>query len=64
MVWARRMWMRLQGLFRGRENRRRLDDEVEFHLEQQIRENLAAEMTKEEARRRALRAFGNPSVYF
>jgi predicted permease len=62
MVWARRMWMRLQGLFRGRENRRRLDDEVEFHLEQQIRENLAAEMTKEEARRRALRAFGNPTL--
>ena len=59
---ARRLWMRLQALFGGRGNSRRLNDEIGFHLEQQIAENIAAGMSKEEARRAALRAFGNPDV--
>jgi predicted permease len=62
MNWTRRLWTRLQALFRGRENSWRLDDEIQFHLEQQIAENLAAGMSKEEARRAALRAFGNPTL--
>jgi predicted permease len=62
MNWTRRLWTRLQALFQGRENSRRLDDEVQFHLEQQIAENLAAGMSKEEARRAALRVFGNPTL--
>jgi len=62
MNWTRRAGTRLQALFRGRENTRRLDDEIQFHLEQQIAENLAAGMSKEEARRAALRAFGNPTL--
>jgi len=62
MNWTRRAWTRLQALFQGRENARRLDDEIQFHLEQQMAENLAAGMSKEEARRTALRAFGNPTL--
>ena len=59
---GRRVWMRVVSLLRGRENARRLNDEIAFHLEQQIAENAAAGMSKEEARRAALRTFGNPDV--
>ena len=37
---------------------KRLDAELQFHLEQQIAENIAAGMTPEEARRRAQIAIG------
>jgi predicted permease len=40
----------------------RLDDELGFHLEQQIAENIAAGMSAEEARYAALRSFGNPAL--
>ena len=60
MRWVEKLRMRLQMLFgRGREGRR-LNAELEFHLEQQIAENVAAGMSAEEARRAALRSFGNP----
>ena len=62
MMWTRRAWIRLQALFGGRGNSQRLSDEIGFHLEQQIAENLAAGMSKEEARRAALKAFGNPTL--
>ena len=39
-----------------------LDAELRFHLENQIAENRAAGMSAEEARRAALRAFGNPAL--
>lgn len=35
MVWARRFWLRLQTLFRRERAGQRLDDKVQFHLEQQ-----------------------------
>lgn len=62
MEWARRMSMRVLSLLRGRENTRRLNEEIAFHLEQQIAENKAAGMGKEEARKAALRTFGNPDA--
>jgi len=40
----------------------RLDQEFQFHLEQQIAENLAAGMEPAEARSAALRLFGNPTL--
>jgi predicted permease len=40
----------------------RLDDELQFHLEQQIAENVAAGMSEDAARYAALRLFGNPAV--
>lgn len=61
MVWARRFWFRLQTLFRRNRKAQRLDDEIQFHLEQQIAENIAAGMSPQEARYAAMRAFGNPT---
>lgn len=61
MVWTRRMWLRLQTLFRRGRSAQRLNDEIQFHLDQQIAENLAAGMSREEARYSAMRAFGNPT---
>ncbi|HTZ59565.1 MAG TPA: ABC transporter permease [Acidobacteriaceae bacterium] len=49
-------------LFRRKAETARLSDELQFHLDQQIKENLARGMSAEEARYAALRAFGNPSV--
>src|SRR5881396_4006228 len=62
MVWARRFWLRLQTLFRREGVSQRLDDEVQFHLEQQVAENISAGMSREEARYAAMRSFGNPTV--
>src|SRR5580658_5079857 len=62
MIWARRLWLRWQTLFRRPGLAKRLDDEIQFHLEQQIAENIAAGMNREEARYSALRTFGSPSA--
>jgi hypothetical protein len=39
-----------------------LDDEIRFHLEQQISENIASGMSPEEAGYAAIRTFGNPTL--
>jgi predicted permease len=57
-----KLLMRVQMLFRRSRAGTRLNDELQFHLEQQITENLAAGMNPEEARRAALRSFGNPTT--
>jgi macrolide transport system ATP-binding/permease protein len=62
MIWARRFWLRLQTLFRSNRIAQMLDDEIQFHLEQQIAENLAAGMNPVEARQAATRTFGNPML--
>src|SRR5437773_8894657 len=61
MLWVQRFWLRLQTLFGRNRSAERLDDEIQFHLEHQIAENIAAGMSWEEARHAALRAFGNPT---
>ena len=58
MVWARRWWLRLQSLSHRRRVAHELDDEIQFHLDQQIAENTAAGMSREEATRRARIEFG------
>ena len=55
-------WMKLCSLLRRRRESERLDDELEFHLERQIAENIAAGMRPDEARAAALRSFGNPAL--
>ncbi|HEX3471211.1 MAG TPA: ABC transporter permease [Silvibacterium sp.] len=40
----------------------RLDEELQFHLDRQIAENISAGMSEKEARHTALRAFGNPTA--
>lgn len=62
MVSARRMWVRLQTLCHRHRSAERLDDEIQFHLDQQVTENIAAGMSPEEARYAARRTFGNPTV--
>ena len=62
MVWTRRFWLRLQTLVRRDRSALRLNDEIQFHLDQQIAENLAAGMSRQEARHAAMRILGNPTV--
>jgi len=62
MVWARRVWLQLQTLFRRGQNAPRLNDEMQFHLEQQIAENICAGMSREEARYAAQQTFGNSTA--
>ncbi len=62
MAWARRVWLQLQTLFRRDQNVQRLNDEMQFHLEQQIAENICAGMSREEARYAAQRTFGNSTA--
>src|SRR5271170_2680477 len=62
MRWLAQLAMRIRMLFlRGRAGGQ-LDDELKFHLDQQIAENIAAGMSPEEARLAALRIFGNPTA--
>jgi putative ABC transport system permease protein len=62
MTWARRLWLRLQTLLWRERSVQRLDDELQFHLHQQVAENMAAGMSREEASYAAKRAFGNPDM--
>jgi predicted permease len=59
MVWPRQIWLSLQTLFRRNRSTQRLNDEIRFHLDQQIAENLASGMSPEDARHAAMRTFGN-----
>src|ERR1041385_4384154 len=58
MSWATVFAARLRGLFEHKRLERELDDEVRFHLEMQIEDNLKAGMNPTEARYAALRSFG------
>jgi predicted permease len=58
MRWLTKTLLRLRSLFRKSAVDRELDDELRFHLERQIEENVAAGMPPAEARRAALRDFG------
>lgn len=62
MQWLDQVRMRFRMLLgRGREDAH-LNDELDFHLERQIAENVAAGMGEKEARTAALRAFGNAAL--
>lgn len=54
--------MKFRMLFSRTQASERLDDELRFHLDRQIEENLAAGMSPDEARRAAIRSFGNPAL--
>src|SRR5262245_32977079 len=58
MSWATVVAARLRALFEQKRLERELDEEVRFHLESQIEDNLEAGMDPAEARYAALRAFG------
>src|SRR5690349_14494239 len=61
-MWTQRFWLKLQTLFRRSRTTQRLNDEIQFHLDQQIAENLASGMSPAEARHNAIRAFGNSTI--
>jgi predicted permease len=58
MRWTSKIALQWRSVFRRRVADRELDNELEFHLERQIAENIAAGMSPIEARRMALREFG------
>ena len=61
MMWVQRLWLQVQTLFSLRGSTQRLNDEIQFHLEQQIAENIAGGLDPQEARFAAMRTFGNPT---
>src|SRR5271155_868974 len=62
MRWLAKLQMRVAMLFHRNQAGSRLHEELRFHLEQQIAENIAVGMSPDEARHAALRAFGNPAA--
>ena len=61
MRWLNKLGTQVAALHRAQAGRE-LDAELRFHLDQQIAENLAAGMNSAEARRAALRTFGDPGA--
>jgi hypothetical protein len=62
MRWFDRFRMAMLMLFRRQTQTARLNDELAFHLDQQVKENMARGLAPDEARYAALREFGNPTV--
>ena len=58
----RTLWLRFRMLFHRKRAAVRLQDELSFHIEQQITENVAAGMSPAHARKAALRSFGNTGL--
>jgi hypothetical protein len=53
-------WLnRLSNLLRREDLNRELDEELQFHIDARVRDNLTVGMTEEAARRDAMRRFGN-----
>ena len=61
MRWIEQFRMAMLMLFRRKSQTARLNDELAFHLDQQVKENLARGIAPDEARYAALRSFGNPT---
>lgn len=55
----RSIWIRLRSLAQPRAAKREIDEELRFHLEQRIAENIAAGMSQEQAAQDARKRFGN-----
>jgi predicted permease len=62
MRWLRRSATRLRMMFGRGAAAAELDNELRFHVDRQIAENIAAGMNRGEARDAALREFGNPAL--
>jgi predicted permease len=57
-----RFRMAVMTLFHRKGETQRLNDELQFHLQQQTVENISQGMSKDEARSAAMRTFGNPTL--
>jgi len=53
-------WSRLTNVFQSERLALDLDDEIQFHIEERIRERIASGMTREAAASEVARRFGNP----
>jgi len=62
MRWFEQFRMAMLMLFRRQAETERLNQEMQFHLEQQVNENIAHGLSPDEARSAALRMFGNPTL--
>ena len=62
MRWLERIRIATLMLFRRQQQTARLNDELQFHLDQQVKENIARGLSSEEAHYAALRTFGNPAL--
>jgi predicted permease len=62
MRWFERLRMAMLMLFRRDTQTAQLNDELQFHLDQQVKENIARGFAPDEARYAALRTFGNPTL--
>jgi predicted permease len=60
MRWFERFQISMRMLFRRETEGTRLSEELQFHLEQQMKENMSRGMPPGEARSAAIRTFGNP----
>lgn len=60
--WVYKVPLLLRSVFRRKALEHELDEELGFHLEQQIEQNQARGMSQEEARKQATRAFGNIEI--
>jgi putative ABC transport system permease protein len=58
MPWLRESWHRVRSLIRRNNLERRLEEEICFHVDQQLEQNLRAGMAPDEARRQAFVQFG------
>ena len=58
MSWFHRLILRFRSTFQGTEFESEMDEELRFHLESMIQENIRAGMRPDEARRNALLTFG------
>ena len=61
MRWFEKFRMAMLMLFRRQNQTARLNDELQFHIDQQVKENIARGLNPDEARYAALRTFGNPT---
>jgi len=60
MRWHHRLSVALRGLFASSSLDRELNEELQFHFDRQVQENIASGMTPEQARRSAAILIGNP----
>jgi len=55
----RTIWLKIRSLGQSRAAKQEIDEELRFHIEQRVAENIAAGMAPEEAGREARKRFGN-----
>jgi predicted permease len=60
--WIDRLRISMRMLFGRAMETARLEDELRFHLEEQVKENMARGLGRDEARRAAMRSFGNAGL--